>query len=786
MPTYSSAPKTSAGPAKWPITTALPLSNLHEAWVLGNGDLAALVTFTPGEVCFQLGKSDLWDARFDAVTADWVLKQDDLIRYVKELGMTWPGSSWPLSAESPTWPGKRPSGIPEYYDQPPAFEQVRYRPGPKPAGRVRLCVEAMADARIEASLDIARACLSLRIIREQSTIHVEAFIERERNVLWLRVQTDRYGGYAEVILEKVPDSDDPDMPLPTLRCLDERRACVTQTIPAGCDVEPFTWALCGNFPELCGPPGGESGVRNMPGAWRFTQRTTLLVDDPLHVAVGVATSREAAGPDAPVRAAALVAESSAPAFSAARQRHEAAWAALWGATSMELGDDVMEAVWHRDLYNLACSHARHIQAPGLAANIPLADSSPWHGDYHWNMNIGKMYAPALPCGHPEWLDSYASLMEQQLPTFQHLASLIFNLPGAYVDHINFAYTPPHRTMIHNRWGRSLCLTGITIRPLWERWEYTRDVNWLRRVYPCLRAAAVFHDAFMEKYFDAMGGIGPSMWLEGPGWLPGFEGNINLACDLIYFRKTLLWAAEAAEALGQDADCRARWRANAARVPAVAFGTDDKGPWVERPGSSNNARFIAAHECVAGDEPDGLAAHLRAMTANLSEQHAKACRHMSHDMIGLARLQPRMAYEVFRALFIAHRQPSGQSDVSGGRTPTHWRAPEDQWLGTRGVAELLLQSQGGVIRLLPGWPSGKAARFAGLPARGGFLVDAEQDTEGSLTARIRSTVGGTCRLRWPQPQSLAVTSDGRPVKTTTADVTIAFETAAGKVYCITGI
>ncbi|MHC4504400.1 MAG: hypothetical protein ACYTFI_13930, partial [Planctomycetota bacterium] len=231
------------GPGKWPLTSNVPLTNLHEAWVLGNGDLAALVTFSPGELCFQLGKSDLWDARFDAVTEEWVLKQDDLIRCVQELGMTWPGGSWPLSAENPTWPGKRPADIPEYHDQPPAFEDVRHRPGPKPAGRLRLSIEASADTRIEATLDLARACLSLRVSREECTVHIEAFIERERNVLWLQVRTDRYAGYAELTLEKAPDSQDPEMPPPTVSCLDDRRACVSQTIPAGCDVDAFTWSL---------------------------------------------------------------------------------------------------------------------------------------------------------------------------------------------------------------------------------------------------------------------------------------------------------------------------------------------------------------------------------------------------------------------------------------------------------------------------------------------------------------------------------------------------------------
>lgn len=773
-----------AGPAAWPLASTVPITNLHEAWVLGNGDLAALVTFAPNEVCFQFGKSDLWDARFDALTADWVLKQDDLIRYVKELGMSWPGCSWPLSAESPTWPGPRPAGIPEYFDQPPAFEAVRYRPGPKPAGKLRLSLEAMAGDAIDARLDLARACFSLRIARREYTIRVEAFIERERNVFWLQAQTDRYAGYAEINLEKVPDSEDPHMPPPAVRGIDERRACVSQTIPPGCDVGAFAWSLCGHFPSLDGlPPGGESGVRNVAGAWTYSHRNTLRPGDPLRLAVGIATTREGAGSDTAARAAELVAPPPEAGYAAARERHEAGWSAFWAAPRVELNDPVLDAAWHRDLYALACSHAPHIQAPGLAANIPLLDRTPWHGDYHWNMNIGKMYSPCLPCGHPEWLDSYAALLEQQLPTFEHLARLIFDLPGAYVDHINFAYVPPHRTMIHNRWGRSLHLTGLTALPLWERWEYTLDANWLRRVYPFLRGAAVFYSAFMDKYFDAMGGIGPSMWSEGPGWLPDFRENINLEHDLLFFRMTLRRACEAAERLGEDADARKRWLENADRVPDVPYGNEDPQRWPHRQ-ISQCARGITAWGLVEGDEPGGIAAYMRAATAGPEAEHKRACRHMSHELLGLARLQPRLAHDVFRRLIENGVQPSGQIHL-GVLTPTHWRAPEDQWLATRGTAELLLQSQGGVIRLFPGWPAGQPARFAGLPARGGFVVDAVLERDGRLTAHIRSAVGGACRLRWTAQPEPAITCDGRPVRARTNEREVSFETEAGKRYTVSG-
>ena len=93
------------GPKDHPIRFNGPLTNLQEAPVIGNGDLAALVTITQHEIVFQLGKNDVWDARFDNIAADVVLKEDDLIRYERDYGLTWTGAYGSKPAWRTTPPG---------------------------------------------------------------------------------------------------------------------------------------------------------------------------------------------------------------------------------------------------------------------------------------------------------------------------------------------------------------------------------------------------------------------------------------------------------------------------------------------------------------------------------------------------------------------------------------------------------------------------------------------------------------------------------------------------------
>lgn len=105
-------------------------------------------------------------------------------------------------------------------------------------------------------------------------------------------------------------------------------------------------------------------------------------------------------------------------------------------------------------------------------------------------------------------------------------------------------------------------------------------------------------------------------------------------------------------------------------------------------------------------------------------------------------------------------------------------------GTNGIAEMLLQSQSGEIKILPAlpsaWPDG---RIAGLKARGGDEVSIEWRGGKAVDVELRASVDGPQKLRAPKGQTIAaIAAGGKPVAVTeTTDGAIAFTAKAGQTY-----
>ncbi len=102
--------------------------------------------------------------------------------------------------------------------------------------------------------------------------------------------------------------------------------------------------------------------------------------------------------------------------------------------------------------------------------------------------------------------------------------------------------------------------------------------------------------------------------------------------------------------------------------------------------------------------------------------------------------------------------------------------------TAGVAEMLLQSHEGVIRILPALPKDwHSGSFRGLRARGGIVVGAVWKNDRLKEGTVCAPNGGTVRLSYDGKIMLVQSADGTEVETDFENGVTSFEAKAGETY-----
>lgn len=400
---------------------------------------------------------------------------------------------------------------------------------------------------------------------------------------------------------------------------------------------------------------------------------------------------------------------------------------------------------------------------GLPANLqglwnPERIMAAWGADYHLNVNLQMNYWQTGPGNLSECDEPLILWLQSIIPVLERETKAKYGARGwAAGWGLNLFGGGDIGKKVEGAW---ICWH------LYENYRFTHDQKMLERVtFPIIRGAVNFwEDTLIETNgFLLAPNVQSSEW--GPT-----ENGVLYAQEIIW--ELFTEYIELADVLGTDKTNRDKVAAMRDKLAVPQIGSH--GEVMEWQSAETSAKlFGKEHRHIShlvglfpGRQISPLATPDLAKAAIVSLEHrgdggtgwAEIMRGGSWARLG----EGDKALAMLEAVLKGHIWPNGLDSINyGASTGGADKFQIDANFGFPAViSEMLLQSQSGVINLLPALPKKfPTGSVRGIRARDGFVVDIDWD-KGVLTrAVIHSTLGEPCKVRYGDKMvSLAIKKD----------------------------
>lgn len=480
------------------------------------------------------------------------------------------------------------------------------------------------------------------------------------------------------------------------------------------------------------------------------------------------------GADQVARAVAPLAAIGRPAYGALRHQHVEDYQRLFGRLDLDLGtsdsialptdqrvtafrnggDPQLAALYYQFGRYLLISSSR---TPGQPANLQGIWSykmlPEWQSKFTLNINAEMNYWPAGPANLAECWDPLFQMIGELSESGARTATAMYDAPGWVAHHNTDGWrgTAPVDFAYYGVWPTGGAWLSLLF---WERYEYTGDLEMLRKYYPVLRGS-------VEFFLDQLQTDAKTGWLvTSPSHSPEVKhhdyDNVGVSMcagptmDTEILHDLFKVFGQATAVLGVDSAMAAAAADARSKLAPIQIGylgqiqewlIDWEEAALESSRHVSHLWAVFPSDQVTPRSTPELADAAR-KSLELRGPAVTAGWSLAWKLNLRARLlEPDNAYKHLTQLLAPGRTAPNMFDL---HPPFQI---DGNFGGVSGITEMIMQSHSGEIALLPCLPTAfPTGSVRGMRGRGGFDLEFSW-SGGKLTkAKIRSLLGNRLRLR----------------------------------------
>jgi len=338
------------------------------------------------------------------------------------------------------------------------------------------------------------------------------------------------------------------------------------------------------------------------------------------------------------------------------------------------------------------------------------DYAPWHGDIHFNEVESTSYCVT---NQLDRLIIWEKILKMGLPLAKKNAKDVYGLPGAFYG---LSFIPVLSDDIfhgHEVWEQSMEMTAQSLRVPWLCYEYSGDIEYLKRTWEVLEESCRFYKAYLSRMDDGKLHVYPTVSAEQRGFTKKLEENMDSMSALSLISWCLRAGTECARLLGKESNETKSWAIAANEMaPYPEWNVDGKQVFTDM----RNCPLVKYWPCPQ--------TYPVLMSDDINLDSPQEIKEKMKNTLNVVKEGTDGFYYADKAKYVLA--------YTKGTTAEH-----------------LLNSRSGDAFLFPAVTESAKMGFKDFLAKGGFEISAQYENQRADNIAVTSLAGNRCCLVLPQ-------------------------------------